>query len=83
MDENTTDIEDTTEETVEEKSFGREIAEAFAIGIISGVGTLAGFAVFGWAAGKVEAFRDRRAAKKAESEEVTEPEDPELNEPEE
>ena len=77
-----TEVVETEEETDQEKSFGREIAEALAVGIVSGVGTLAGFYVFGWAANKVEALRARRAAKKAASD-VDEPEESETNNPEE
>lgn len=69
MDEDT-NVEMTEEETDQEKSFGREIAEALAIGIVSGVGTLAGFAAFGWASAKVSEFRANRAAKKAASQVV-------------
>lgn len=63
-----TEIEETEEETDQEKSFGREIAEALAVGIVSGVGTLAGFYAFGWAANKFEQIRARRAAKNVDSE---------------
>lgn len=66
MEEYTEVIEETEEETNQEKSFGREIAEALVVGIISGAGSLAGFYVFGWVINKVQAFRDRKA-----SEEVT------------
>ena len=82
MEEYTEVIEETEEETDQEKSFGREIAEALAVAIVSGVGTLAGFYAFGLAANKVEAFRARRAAKKAASE-VDETEESVTNNPEE
>ena len=77
-----TEVVETEEETDQEKSFGREIAEALAVGIVSGVGTLAGFYVFGWATNKVEALRARRAAKKAASD-VDETKESETKNPEE
>ena len=77
-----TEVVETEEETDQEKSFGREIAEALAVGIVSGVGSLVGFYVFGWAANKVEALRARRAAKKAASD-IVETEESETNNPEE
>ena len=82
MEEYTEVIEETEEETDQEKSFGREIAEALAVGIVSGVGSLVGFYAFGWAMDKVEAFRARRATKKAASE-VDETEESDTNNPEE
>jgi hypothetical protein len=73
MDENT-EVVETPEATIEEKSFGQEIAEALAVGIVSGVGTLAGFYAFGWAASKIEALQARRAAKKAAKDVIETPE---------
>lgn len=66
MEENTEIVETIDGEIIKEKSFGQEVAEALAVGIVSGVGTLAGFYAFGWAANKYQAFQARRAAKKVE-----------------
>ena len=69
--ENTEVIEETTGEIViEEKPLGQEIVEALVVGIVSGVGTLAGFYAFGWAAEKVQTLQAKRAAKKAAAENV-------------
>ena len=69
--ENTEVIEETTGEIViEEKPLGQEIVEALVVGIVSGVGTLAGFYAFGWAAEKVQTLKAKRAAKKAAAENV-------------
>lgn len=74
MEENTEVIEETTPEAIviEEKSLGQEIVEALVVGIVSGVGTLAGFYAFGWAATKIEEFQAKRAAKKAEASNIVE-----------
>ena len=74
MEENTEVIEETTPEAIviEEKSLGQEIVEALVVGIVSGVGTLAGFYAFGWAATKNEKFQTKRAAKKAEASDIVE-----------
>ena len=70
MEENTEVIEETTPEAIviEEKSLGQEIVEALVVGIVSGVGTLAGFYAFGWVLNKVQEIKARKAAKKAASE---------------
>lgn len=67
MDEYTEITEAIEEDTPKDKSFGQEIAEALAIGIISGVGTLAGFYAFGWAATKFQELQARRVAKRVAS----------------
>lgn len=74
MEENTEVIEETTPEVIaiEEKSLGQEIVEALVVGIVSGVGTLAGFYAFGWAAEKVQTLKAKRAAKKAEASNIVE-----------
>lgn len=79
----TEDIEDAKEETVEEKSFGREIAESLAIGLVSGAASFIGFVVIGNVIAKVEAFRAHRAAKKEASEVVVETEESETTNTEE
>lgn len=79
MEEYTEVIEETEEETDQEKSFGREIAEAAAIGIVSGVGTLAGFYVFGWVVDKVNAIRARSASRKVVFVEAEMPETDPIN----
>lgn len=73
MEENTEVIEVTPDEIIEEKSFGQEIVEALVVGVVSGVGTLAGFYAFGYVANKWQAFQAKRAAKKVEFVEATMP----------
>jgi hypothetical protein len=73
MEENTEVIEETPAATIVDKSFGQEVVEALAVGIVSGVGTLAGFYIFGYAANKYQAFQARRAAKKAAKDVVETP----------
>ena len=65
MEENTEVIEEIEEETDTEKSFGQEIAEAIAVGLVSGAASLAGFYAFGWVLNKVQEIKARKAAKKA------------------
>lgn len=78
----TEDLEEIEEETVEEKSFGREITETLVIGLVSGAASFIGFIVIGNVVAKVEKFRARRASKK-EASEVGETEQSDTTNPEE
>ena len=82
MEENTEVIEEIEEETDTEKSFGQEIAEALAVGLVSGAASLAGFYAFGWVLNKVQEIKSRKAAKKAALE-VVETEESDTTNPEE
>ena len=82
MEENTEVIEEIEEETDTEKSFGQEIAEAIAVGLVSGAASLAGFYAFGWVLNKVQEIKARKAAKKAALE-VVETEEADTTNPEE
>lgn len=82
MEENTEVIEEIEEETDTEKSFGQEIAEAIAVGLVSGAASLAGFYAFGWVLNKVQEIKARKAAKK-DALEVVETEESDTTNPEE